>query len=133
MSVKNATLLEGPTISITAGTSKVWTVGGQRVVNGIQIVDTTATDYRTRPHCSLRSSEAVFDKTGLCTVKAIRRASMTRPKILASGAVEFPNLEIVLKRHPESTDAEILELKKAACQLLLDTDFDNFWKLGSTE
>lgn len=136
MSVKNATLLAGATgVTITGGTSKQWTLGGQTVRgNGVQIVDTTATDYRTRPHATLRSSEAVYNKAGICTEKAIRRASITRPKLLADGvSIDFPNGEVIMKIHPEMLDAEILEIKLHMVQTIMDPDFDNFWKFGSTE
>lgn len=131
MSVQNATLLAGPTISVTGGTSKAFTPSSQKVVNGINIVDTTATDYRTRPNVSLRATEAQYDKTGICVGKAIRTATATRPKLLASGAIDFPCVEIKLKVHPETTDAELLAIIEMGVQILTDTDFDNFRKFGS--
>ena len=131
MSVQNATILAGPTISVTGGTSKAYTPSSQKVINGINIVDTTAADYRTRPNISIRASEAQYDRSGVCVAKAIRKATATRPKILASGSLEFPCVEITLKIHPETTDAEILALIEMGVQLLTDVDFENFRKFGS--
>lgn len=131
MSVQNATILAGPTISVSGGTAKSFTPSSQKVINGINIVDTTATDYRTRPNVSLRATEAQYDKNGVCIAKAVRRATATRPKLLASGAVDFPCVEVNLKVHPETTDAEILALTEMGVALLVDPDFDNFRKFGS--
>lgn len=131
MSVQNATILAGPTISVTGGTAKAFTPSSQKVINGINIVDTTATDYRTRPNVSLRATEASYDKAGVCVAKAIRKVTATRPKLLASGAIEFPCVEITLKIHPETTDAELLAITEMGVQILTDADFENFRKYGS--
>lgn len=131
MSVQNATILAGPTISVTGGTSKAFTPSSQKVINGINIVDTTATDYRTRPNVSLRATEAQYDRLGNCVAKAIRKATATRPKVLANGSIEFPCAEVTLKVHPETTDAELTSIIEMAVQLLTDVDFENFRKFGS--
>lgn len=131
MSVLNAFLKTGPIISITDGTARAYTQGGQKINDGINIVDTTAADFRTRPNVSLRSKEPVIDKTGTVTVKAIRQATVTHPKILASGAIDFPCGDVKMKIHPESTDAEVAEIQNAMVQVILSPDFVNFWKFGS--
>lgn len=131
MSVQNAVILAGPTIAVSGGTSKAFTPSSQKVINGINIVDTTATDYRTRPNVSLRATEAVYDKSGVCVAKAIRKATVTRPKLLASGSIDFPCVEIAFKVHPETTDAELLQLIEMGVQVFTSTHFENFRKFGS--
>lgn len=133
MSVLNAIILTGPTISVTDGTAKAYTPGGQKVNDGINIVDTTATDYRSRQNISLRAKEPVIDKAGTVSVKATRHVTVTHPKVLASGAIDFPCGEVKLKIHPENSDAETLALKQAMVQVILGSDFDNFWKFGSLQ
>lgn len=131
MSVQNATILAGPTISVSGGVSKPFTPSSQKVNNGINIVDTTATDYRTRPNVSLRATEAQYDRLGSCVAKAVRKATATRPKVLTNGSIEFPCIEIALKVHPETTDAELISLIEMAVQILTGTHFENFRKFGS--
>lgn len=133
MSVQNASIAVGPTISITNGTAVSYTPSGQKVNNGINIVDTSATDYRTRPNISLRGSEPAYDKDGVCVTKSNAVATCTRPKILASGAIDFPCGIVQMKLSPESTDAEILAIKEMMVQVILDADFANFWKYRSIQ
>lgn len=131
MSVQTATIIDGATASFTGGTSRTYTPSAQKVNNGINIVDTSAADYRIRTNLSLRGVEPVTDKSGVVVTKGQRVVTVTSPKILASGSIDFPCVEVKFKFHPEQSAAEKLELRKKAAQALLDTDFDNFWEYGS--
>lgn len=133
MSVQNATLLVGGTVSATGGTSTGFVPNGSDVAGGVQVVDSTSTNAVTRASITLRTvKNAVLDmSTGLFIGKTKRQAQLVRPKVLASGRVIFPLVRIELETHPEMTDAEVSALLSEGAQLLVDADFTSFWKMGS--
>lgn len=133
MGLQNATLLVGGTVSTTGGTSVAFVNNGSQVTGGIQVVDATNTNAVTRASLTFRTIKtAVLDLvTGLFTGKIKRQAQLVRPKVTASGRVVFPLVRIEVEFSPENTDAEISALLSEGAQLLVDTDFTSFWKIGS--
>lgn len=133
MGIANATLLVGGTVSASGGTSTAFVPNGSQVTGGIQVVDSTNTNAVTRASMTFRTiKQAVLDSvSGLFTGKVKRQAQLVRPKVLGSGRVVFPLVRIELEFHPESSDAEISALMSEGAQLLIDTDFTSFWKIGS--
>lgn len=133
MGVQNATLLVGGTVSTAGGTSTAFVPNGATINGGIQIVDSVSTNAVTRASITLKTiKSAVFDMaTGLFTGKTKRQVQLVRPKVLASGRVVFPLIRIEIEVHPDNTDAEIMQLLSEGAQLLTDTDFTPFWKIGS--
>lgn len=133
MGLQNATLLVGGTVSTTGGTSVAFVNNGSQVTGGIQVVDSANTNAVTRASLTFRTIKtAVLDLvTGLFTGKIKRQAQLVRPKVTASGRVVFPLVRIEVEFSPENTDAEISALLSEGAQLLVDTDFTSFWKIGS--
>jgi len=133
MGVHNAAILVGGTVSTTGGTSTSFVPNGADVKGGVQVVDSANTNAVTRASITFRTIKAaVLDTvTGLFTGKSKRQAQLVRPKVLASGRVVFPLVRVELELHPEMTDAEITALMSEGAQLLADSDFTAFWKLGS--
>lgn len=134
MGVQNATILVGGTVSTTGGTSTAFVPNGADVNAGVQIVDSTSTNAITRCNITFRTiKQAVLDMvSGVFTGKTKRQAQLVRPKVLASGRVVFPLVRVEMETHPEMTDAEITALMVEGAQLLADSDFTAFWKMGST-
>lgn len=134
MGLQNATLLVGATVSAAGGTSTAFVPNGATVTGGIQVVDSTNTNAVTRASMTFRTiKQAVLDTmSGLFSGKIKRQGQLVRPKVTASGRVVFPLVRIEVEFSPENTDAEISALLSEGAQLLTDTDFTNFWKIGST-
>lgn len=134
MSVQNATLLVGGTVSATGGTSTAFAPNGAQVTGGVQIVDSTNTNAVTRASITCRTiKNAVLDlTTGVYTGKSKRQAQLVRPKVLASGRVIFPLIRIEIEDHPDMSAAERAALRTEGAQLLIDSDFTNFWEMGAT-
>lgn len=131
MPLNGATLLAGPSISITGGTVKTFTSNGLTVKNGIQIIDASVTDFRIRPVMTVKVTQPVLDKVTGKWLKGKKEISLTIPKLLADGSQEFPNITVILKDHPENSAAEIQALREFALQTLNDADFASFWAAGS--
>lgn len=130
MGVQNATILTGPTISATGGTSSTLAPTGQSVSNGVQVADMGVTDFRVRPTMTMRSRVPAMQPDGSWS-KYKNQVSLVMPKILASGEMAFPVGRIEFEPHPEMTDAEVNKLRDWLCQILFDPDFTSFLKYGS--
>lgn len=133
MGVQNAAILVGGTVSTTGGTSTAFTPNGSQVNGGLQIVDSTNTNAITRASITLRTiKQAVLDTlTGKFSGKIKRQVQLVRPKVLTDGRVSFQLVRIELEFHPEATDAEVSALMSEGAQLLVDSDFTSFWKIGN--
>lgn len=133
MGLLNATLLVGGTVSTAGGTSTAFVPNGATVVGGVQVVDSANSNAVTRASLTFRTvKSAVLDMvTGLFTGKTKRQAQLVRPKVLASGRIVFPLVRIELETHPDMSDAEVSALMSEGAQMLVDTDFTSFWKIGS--
>lgn len=133
MSVQNATLLVGGTVAATGGVSTMFVPNGASVTGGIQIVDSSNNNAVTRASLTCRTiKQATLNTaTGTFDGKIKRQVQLVRPKILASGKVQFPLIRIEMEFSPENTDAEISALLNEGAQLCVDADFTSFWKIGS--
>lgn len=132
MPINGGTIADGGTpAAATGGTVKTYTAGGQSIMNGIQVIDPSVTDFRIRPNATFKTANAKLSPLGKWS-KGKRSVTYVIPKVLSDGTQAFPLVRISLEDHPEMTEAEILRLLSNAAQLLYDADFQAFWKTGST-
>lgn len=133
MGIKNASILVGTAVSAAGGTALAFTTDSQTVPNGVHVVDAAATDFRTATSITARNYKIPsVDKDGVYS-KGRRGMTIVKPKILANGKTVFPLGRVEIEDHPEMTQAEKDELRLQTAQLLFDTDFIIFWRVGSTE
>lgn len=131
--INGITLLKGATgITVTAGTSAVYTDDGLEVKNGIHVVDSTASSFITRPHATFKNRGAQLLPDGTYS-KGRRDFNITTPIVLASGAVSFPVFRGTMELHPEMSAAQILELKMLACQCIMDSELVDYFSYGSVK
>ena len=130
MGLQNATLLDGGTVSATGGTSKTYTPDGVPVARGIHCIDASQTDFRIRPQFSAAVKQPTLASDGTWS-KGRKTLTIVIPKLLASGKQIFPLVRIEFEDHPEMTSAEQNRLIGLASQALSDSDFTNFWQVGS--
>lgn len=134
MPLQNASILNGATVSASGGTAVTLTTDGQKVNNGIHLINAANTDFRTRQNVSVRTIQPTLGSTGMWS-KGKKQMSLVHPKVLASGisagVQEFPYFRLELGDHPEMTQGEIDALRVWAAQLIIDPDFDAFWRTGS--
>lgn len=133
MPIKTASILVGATVSATGGTALAFTTDAQTVPNGVHVVDAAATDFRTATQITARNFKIPsVDKDGVYS-KGRKGMTLVKPKILASGKTVFPLGRVEIEDHPEMTQAEKDELRLETAQMLIDSDFVTFWRVGSTE
>lgn len=121
MSLQNATLLLGATLSASGGTSKGFSLSGKRVPNGILLIDAGESNALIRRSITCKSVPAVYDKGNWTFDK--REVTLTQPFVSASGVSLFPSIRIVMNFHPEMSAAAVQELAGLAGQVFSDPDF----------
>ena len=132
MPISGATLLLGGTITPSAGTAKTWTDVGETIKNGKKVTDLSVTDSRVRPTITCINRPAQLNNLGVYVSKDKRTVKLVWPKLLASGAIAFNVREVRIEDHPETTDAEKVNLDSYTAQFICDPDFVNFIRNGST-
>lgn len=130
MGIQSFTLSAGATLSPTGGTPFTLTLDGVEIQNGIHVSDAAVADFKTRPGCSFKvrmpskRADGTWQKGKMSMV-------FTRPKVLASGVVDYPLVRIDHELTAESTDAEMTALLNQAAQLLVSASTQSFLKTGS--
>lgn len=131
MSVQNAQLLDGCTIAATGGTAKQYGPSGQKITNGVQIVDQTVSDVTVRPFVNLVSQPTVFDRKSKTWSPDKRTMTVVHPFVDASLVQHFPSIEIKVNYVVGMTDAQKDALDSRATQMMIDADFTAFRRTGS--
>lgn len=130
MSLQNASILSGATVSASGGTAQNFVPDGLEVKGGIHIVDSSVADFRIRPAITAKSAQPVTLPDGTFT-KDKRVITLAEPFIDSKGVVQYDYLKIERRMHPESPAAKGVSLLTKGAQLCVDADFANFWALGS--
>lgn len=130
MSVQNATLSVGASVTPSGGTDRTYVVTGKKVNNGVHIVQSTATSGITAKHGYAVSREAAVLANGEFGL-AQRSIRFVNPLLSTRGNYCYPSAEFVLRPHPESTQADINELKSLVIQALIEGDFNSLFSVGS--
>ena len=130
MGLQNASILAGATITVTGGTAQNFVPDGVEVKNGVHLVDSTVTDFRTRPSLTAKTNQPTTLPDGSFS-KDKRVITYAEPFIDSKGVVQYDYIQIVRRVHPESTAAKASGLLVKGAQLCNDADFTNFWALGS--
>lgn len=130
MSLVNLTLLSGPSISVTGGTSVQFGPDGSIVNRGICVIDTTEADVRTQDKAIFKSVKGTLQQDGTWS-KDRRSAKIVCPDLLSDGTQDFPAFEISYVGSPLNNAAKITALKAYAIQLINDPDCSPFWSTGA--
>lgn len=131
MSVQDAIVQVGATITQSGGTARNYIVTGKPVNNGVHLIDASASSTATAKHAYAVSKTGGKKSDGEYNLDQ-RSLRFVNPITSTKGNIVYPSIEVVLKVHPESTTANIDELKSLAIQGLIDTDFTNLFSVGST-
>lgn len=131
MPINNSVIKASATsMSVTGGSDVTFKANGQTVANGIQLHNEGQADFRVREILTAKNRPPIAQSDGSYT-KGKRQVTLVKPKLLASGAVTYNLIRIEEEIHPETTLAEMLDVKLCGAQLLSDDDFSGFWAYGS--
>lgn len=132
MPINGLTLKKAATgVTIVGGTDAVYTTDGLNVSNGIHVIDTTVTDLTLVPHATFKNKPHALQKDGTFS-KAKKDINFTLPITLASGTKSYQVFRGTFELHPELTAAQVLEMRLTACQMIMNSGLDSFFKYGST-
>lgn len=133
MSIENLTLLTGPTIAVSGGTTQTFAPDGSVVNRGVSVSDVAEADIRTRDVCVFKNTNGSLQNDGSWS-KDRRSVKFVSPDLLPDGVTQdFPYFEITLVKSPLHTAAKLAAMKEKAIQLISDTDLSNFWSMGSVK
>lgn len=130
MAINGLTIYSGATVSATGGTPATFSIDGQVVANGVHASDLTVVDFKLRPGITFKARMPQKRADGTWQ-KGKYSATITRPKTKADTTVDFPLARAEIEFLDESTQAEMLELRKQLAQLLVLAALDAFWNGGS--
>lgn len=130
MSLQNASILTGATLSATGGTAQSFVPDGLEVKGGVHIVDSSVADFRIRPAITAKSTQPVTLPDGTFS-KDKRIITYVEPFIDSKGVVQYDYVKIERRMHPESSAAKGVSILNKGAQLMFDADTTNFWALGS--
>jgi hypothetical protein len=129
MPLNGAIVKKTGTNSVTGGTDVTFTSDGQTIQNGLHLINAADTDYRTRASITAKYRQPSL--TNGVYSKDKKSLTLQMPILLESGVTVFNLIRIEREIHPETTAADALEFNIQGAQLLFDTDFTNFWSVGS--
>lgn len=129
MGLKNLSILSGATVAVTGGTAKTFLDDGVSITNGLHVVcPASPANVRESVSFKMRPAALLADGTWQRRKDVI---SITFPQTLASGKSVNNTIRIERDIHPELAASTATDQLKMAAQLLVDTDLDNFWLVGS--
>lgn len=130
MSVQNASIPVGATVSSSGGTERVFVVTGKKVNNGIHLIDQSATSGASAAHAYAVSREAQVVANGDFGLGQ-RSIRFVCPILTSKGNYAYPSAELILRPHPENTTAQLNELINCVVLAGIDADFTSLFQVGS--
>lgn len=130
MSVQNANIPVGATVTSTGGTIRNYVVTGKKVNSGVHLIDDDSTTGITAKHAYAVSRDAAVQSNGDFGLGQ-RSVRFVIPTITLKENVVYNSAEVILRTHPETTEAVRLELLNQVALAIIGTDFVNLFKVGS--
>lgn len=128
MGLQNMQITTGATIAVSGGTAQTFSPDNLEVAGGIHVVDATVSDFRVRPGITFKAKSPTKKSDGTFT-KEIRSGKLVLSYLDSAGIVQYDFVEVTTSLTPGSIN--LPELRKKGAQLLIDSDTDNFFTVGS--
>lgn len=128
MGLQNLQITTGATIAVSGGTAQTFSPDNLEVAGGIHVVDATVSDFRVRPGITFKAKSPTKKSDGTFT-KEIRSGKLVLSYLDSAGIVQYDFVEVTTSLTPGSIN--LPELRKKGAQLLIDSDTDNFFTVGS--
>jgi hypothetical protein len=122
-------LLDGGTTATTGGSAQTFSRTSRQVTNGYEYADVTEASFLARQSIVLKS-RMPQSLDGEWT-KQKTHASFVCPIALADGSTVYNVARIEVEYHPESSAAQVAELREMAAQLAKQAALDSFYQAGT--
>jgi len=129
MPINGGIIKEGATYAPTGGTDITFTVTGEQIANGVVAVNKAETDFTAREKLIAVSRQPVVSATGMTKQKNSLRIS--RPTVLTGGTIVYNVVRVELEVHPQAAAGTGTNLLSLASGCINDSDFTDFWAVGS--
>ena len=124
------TLLNGGTTATTGGTDQIFERTNEQVVNGHSFSDTAEADFFKRKKLTLSCRGPYKGGDGLWKSQ-VNKTSYAQPITLADGTIHYNVARNEIAYHPQSTAAQIAELREMNAQLCKDAELNPFYGAGT--
>lgn len=123
------TLLNGGTTTTSGGTAQVFEVSGETITDGRVLVDVGEADFFARNKLNITSRSPSQQSDGTWS-KSKRTVVLVIPFTRADGSTVYNTTRVEVSFDPETTSAELADLRERGAQLLKDSEFDTFYSVG---
>lgn len=131
MSIQNFSVQTGATgFSVTAGTSKTFTIDGAQVPAGIHVSDASNVDFKSRYNMTLRSKLPVRQQDGSYS-KGRNFITVTIPYVLADGSVDLSVHKYEGDYTVNIPAATVKDGRYILAQMLFDSEIEAFHTSGA--
>lgn len=131
MSILNFAVQTGATgFTVTAGTSKTFSVDGAQVPAGVHVSDASNLDFKSRLNMTLRSKLPVRQQDGSYS-KGRNFITVTMPYVLADGSVDLSIHKYEGDYTVNVPAATVKDGRYLLAQMLFDSEIENFHTSGS--
>lgn len=131
MSLKEMTTKDAATITVTDGTSVTFAEDGISIPNGIHLIASSDTEYKTRRQLTAKTRAGAYDYKTNSYTKDKRSMVLVAPVIDDNLKIVFNTVRLEVEVLPTMSTASKVELLKQAAQLLLSADSEEFWVTGT--
>lgn len=130
MPINGSVIKEGATYAPTGGSDITFTNTGERIANGIVAVNKAETTFTAREKLICVSRPPVLGSDGRYS-KQKQSLRISRPLVLSDGSVVYNVARVEIEVHPLSASGEGTNLLSLVSGCINDSDFIDFWSVGS--
>lgn len=116
-------------MSVTGGTALAFTETAKAVPSGIEVSAASVADFRVRPFVEFKNRQPVVQSDGSYS-KAKREVKLVCPRLDANNKPYFDVVRITFEASPLTTDANQLDMRLMAGQILGLATLATFWSGG---
>jgi len=126
----SVTLLDGGTTTTAGGANQAFSRTSLPVTNGYEYADVAEADYFARQKVILTSRMPALQADGSYS-KQKTSAQFVMPITLADGSISFCVARVQVEAHPETSAAQLAELREMAAQMAIQAGLDDTYKAGT--
>jgi hypothetical protein len=124
------TLLDGGTSSTTGGSAQVMSESGKKLNQGKVLVDTSVTDFFSRPELQLVSRMPTEQPDGTWSKKKTSVRYVV-PFTTDAGDIVYNLVRVETEVHPDAAASVEADLREKGAQIAIDSELDDFYATGS--
>jgi hypothetical protein len=126
----STTLLDGGTTTTAGGSTQTFDRTNTTVTSGSEYADVSETDFFARQKVIITTRMPSLQLDGSWS-KQKTKVQFVAPITLANGTIAYNIARVEIEAHPESSAANLAELREFAAQMAVGTQFDYAYIAGT--